>query len=84
MLTRCTECSQVIEIATLNEHLLSECDKRTEFTQCGTCSVAVELSKYDLHITNCEGKCTILNYSKNNTTTTKKHTKQNYTYNYEY
>ncbi|GLV36429.1 uncharacterized protein CBL_08920 [Carabus blaptoides fortunei] len=54
MLTRCTECSQVIEIATLNEHLLSECDKRTEFTQCATCSVAVELSKYDLHVTSCE------------------------------
>jgi centrosomal protein CEP104 len=31
MLTECRHCSQVIEIATYNDHLLRECDKAQDF-----------------------------------------------------
>jgi centrosomal protein CEP104 len=31
MLTECRYCSQVIEVATYNDHLLRECDKAEEF-----------------------------------------------------
>lgn len=55
MLTRCTECSQIIEVATLNDHLISECEKRENFNQCASCLDAVMLSDYETHIKNCQG-----------------------------
>ncbi|KAM4609915.1 centrosomal protein of 104 kDa [Polymixia lowei] len=41
MLRRCEECRQVVEIASLTEHLLGECESRARFSQCPRCSEAV-------------------------------------------
>uniref|UniRef100_A0A668AL28 Centrosomal protein of 104 kDa n=1 Tax=Myripristis murdjan TaxID=586833 RepID=A0A668AL28_9TELE len=41
MLRRCDECRQVVEIASLTEHLLGECESRSKFSQCPRCSEAV-------------------------------------------
>eukprot|EP00741_Cyanophora_paradoxa_P007757 tig00001206_g7505.t1 len=38
MLCDCEDCGQVVEIATLNEHRLTECEKK--FKQCSTCGEA--------------------------------------------
>ncbi|XP_056895841.1 centrosomal protein of 104 kDa isoform X1 [Takifugu flavidus] len=41
MLRHCDECKQVVEIASVTEHLLSECGSRSKFRQCVRCSEAV-------------------------------------------
>ncbi|XP_005730787.1 centrosomal protein of 104 kDa isoform X2 [Pundamilia nyererei] len=41
MLQRCDECRQVVEIASLTEHLLGECENRSKFSHCPLCSEAV-------------------------------------------
>ncbi|XP_054993749.1 centrosomal protein of 104 kDa [Sorex araneus] len=41
MLTRCAHCQQVVEIASLTEHLLTECDKKDEFGKCYRCGEAI-------------------------------------------
>ncbi|XP_062855158.1 centrosomal protein of 104 kDa isoform X2 [Trichomycterus rosablanca] len=41
MLCRCIYCRQVVEIASLTEHLLSECEHRADFTKCPRCSEAI-------------------------------------------
>ena len=37
MLTTCWECEQVIEISSLNEHLINECASRDKYKQCDKC-----------------------------------------------
>ena len=51
MLTECKHCSQVIEIATYNEHLLRECDRAANFKQCPRCKESVHKDIYDDHVT---------------------------------
>ena len=41
MLTECNYCSQVIEIETLNQHLLKECEKAGEFKECPRCRESI-------------------------------------------
>lgn len=48
MLIECT-CEQVIEISCLNEHLLAECEKRTEFKQCARCREAIHRDDWSSH-----------------------------------
>ncbi|XP_018562856.1 centrosomal protein of 104 kDa [Anoplophora glabripennis] len=50
MLVRCKECSQVVEVATLTEHLLTECDLHENYTQCSQCSEAVKLEEFQQHL----------------------------------
>ncbi|XP_012375821.2 LOW QUALITY PROTEIN: centrosomal protein of 104 kDa [Dasypus novemcinctus] len=50
MLTRCDHCRQVVEISTLTEHLLTECDKKDEFGKCYRCSEAVLKEELPRHI----------------------------------
>ncbi|XP_078001866.1 centrosomal protein of 104 kDa isoform X2 [Phascolarctos cinereus] len=50
MLTRCEHCKQVVEIASLTEHLLTECDKRDEFGKCHRCCEAVLKEELPKHI----------------------------------
>ncbi|XP_074074741.1 centrosomal protein of 104 kDa isoform X3 [Macrotis lagotis] len=50
MLTRCEHCKQVVEIASLTEHLLTECDKREEFGKCHRCCEAVFKEELPKHI----------------------------------
>lgn len=56
MLVRCKFCSQVVEVATLTEHLLMECEQHEKFIQCSQCSEAVNKEKYQTHLTQCNGK----------------------------
>ncbi|KAK7135936.1 hypothetical protein R3I94_014565 [Phoxinus phoxinus] len=49
MLQRCLQCRQVVEIASLTEHLLTECDRRADFTQCPLCCEALPRDKLTEH-----------------------------------
>ncbi|XP_072390154.1 centrosomal protein of 104 kDa [Diabrotica undecimpunctata] len=53
MLIRCKECNQVVEVSTLTEHLLMECDQRESYSQCAHCSEAVRIEKYQEHKSEC-------------------------------
>ncbi|XP_017322902.1 centrosomal protein of 104 kDa isoform X1 [Ictalurus punctatus] len=50
MLCRCPQCRQVVEIASLAEHLLSECEHKSDFTQCHQCSEAIIKNKLTEHV----------------------------------
>ncbi|XP_025860924.1 centrosomal protein of 104 kDa isoform X2 [Vulpes vulpes] len=50
MLTRCTHCKQVVEISSLTEHLLTECDKKDGFGKCYRCSEAILKEELPRHI----------------------------------
>ncbi|XP_021099293.1 centrosomal protein of 104 kDa isoform X2 [Heterocephalus glaber] len=50
MLTRCSHCRQVVEIASLTEHLLTECDSKEAFGKCYRCSEAVPKEELPRHI----------------------------------
>ncbi|TKC39435.1 hypothetical protein EI555_020845, partial [Monodon monoceros] len=50
MLTRCDYCKQVVEISSLTEHLLTECDKKDGFGECYRCSEAVLKEELPRHI----------------------------------
>ncbi|XP_066126721.1 centrosomal protein of 104 kDa [Saccopteryx bilineata] len=50
MLTRCYHCRQVVEISSLTEHLLTECDKKDAFGKCHRCSEAVLKEELPRHI----------------------------------
>lgn len=43
-------CSQVVEIASLTEHLLGECENRSKFSQCPRCSEAVAAEDLTRHV----------------------------------
>ena len=47
----CSRCQQVVEIATLQEHLLDECERRADFAACPTCGDALEAgAKFEAHV----------------------------------
>ncbi|XP_065277461.1 centrosomal protein of 104 kDa [Emys orbicularis] len=50
MLTRCEHCKQVVEIASLTEHLLTECDKKDGFGKCQRCSEAIPKEELPKHV----------------------------------
>ncbi|NXW77309.1 CE104 protein, partial [Hirundo rustica] len=50
MLTRCEHCKQMLEIASLTEHLLSDCDQRDSFGKCPRCREAVPRDELPRHI----------------------------------
>lgn len=50
MLTRCAHCKQVVEISSLTEHLLTECDRKDGFGKCYRCSEAVLKEELPRHI----------------------------------
>uniref|UniRef100_A0A9J7YY39 Centrosomal protein 104 n=1 Tax=Cyprinus carpio carpio TaxID=630221 RepID=A0A9J7YY39_CYPCA len=49
MLQRCLQCRQVVEIASLTEHLLTECEQMANFTQRPLCSEALTRDKLIEH-----------------------------------
>lgn len=55
MLVRCKECSQVIEVSTLIEHLLVECENREKYTQCAQCTEAIKTDDLQIHSVQCIG-----------------------------
>lgn len=50
MLTTCPRCTQIIEIATLAEHLLDECEHKAEYEPCPNCGDAVPAAELDTHL----------------------------------
>ncbi|NXL91899.1 CE104 protein, partial [Alectura lathami] len=50
MLTRCEHCKQVVEIASLTEHLLTECDKKDSFGKCQRCREAIPKDELPKHV----------------------------------
>ncbi|XP_066493843.1 centrosomal protein of 104 kDa [Tiliqua scincoides] len=50
MLARCDHCKQVVEIASLTEHLLTECDKKDNFGKCPRCCEALPKDELPKHI----------------------------------
>ncbi|XP_072537643.1 centrosomal protein of 104 kDa [Salminus brasiliensis] len=49
MLCRCLHCKQVVEISSLTEHLLSECERKADFIQCPRCSEAITRDRLTEH-----------------------------------
>ncbi|XP_078338788.1 centrosomal protein of 104 kDa-like isoform X2 [Crassostrea virginica] len=49
MLKRCTNCKQVVEIASYTEHLLTECELKTNYQRCPRCTEAIPKSDFDEH-----------------------------------
>ncbi len=41
---------QVVEIAGLTEHLLTECESKDQFRKCPRCSEAIPKAEYDQHV----------------------------------
>ncbi|XP_067005297.2 centrosomal protein of 104 kDa [Anabrus simplex] len=54
MLTRCSHCKQVVEIALFSQHLLEECETRHLYKKCDRCTEAIMIDFYDEHITSRE------------------------------
>ena len=50
MLTSCSRCQQIIEVATLNDHLLHECAQKANHQQCGRCGEAIASKFYKMHV----------------------------------
>ncbi|NXH18786.1 CE104 protein, partial [Bucco capensis] len=50
VLTRCQHCKQVVEIASLTEHLLTDCKQKESFGQCPRCSEAIPREELPKHL----------------------------------
>lgn len=50
MLTPCKMCGQVIEISTLNEHLLTECEMQQNHRECPRCGEAITAKFFERHV----------------------------------
>ncbi|XP_012425851.5 centrosomal protein of 104 kDa [Taeniopygia guttata] len=50
VLTRCEHCKQMLEICSLTEHLLCDCDKRDSFGRCPRCREAVPKDELPRHM----------------------------------
>lgn len=50
MLTPCKMCGQVIEIPTLNEHLLTECEMQQNHRECPRCGEAITAKFFERHV----------------------------------
>lgn len=48
-LTKCPQCSQVLEVAALNYHLTKECEARNSYITCDRCTESVHKQLYELH-----------------------------------
>ncbi|GFG38230.1 hypothetical protein Cfor_12223 [Coptotermes formosanus] len=50
MLMRCMHCKQVVEIASLSQHLLEECEMQQSYRKCERCTEAVLCELFDQHM----------------------------------
>lgn len=50
MLTSCKQCEQVIEIPTLNEHILLECEVDGTHSECERCGEPVPVEVFQDHV----------------------------------
>jgi len=51
MLTNCNACAQIIEVSSLNNHLLKECLKKENYRQCKRCKESIYVEQYEAHFT---------------------------------
>lgn len=49
MLTNCHACSQIIEVSSLNSHLVKECVKKHEFKTCKRCRESISVAEFEQH-----------------------------------
>ncbi|XP_068203102.1 centrosomal protein of 104 kDa [Palaemon carinicauda] len=49
MLTRCQHCRQVVEVASLTQHLLGECVSSSQYRRCERCSEAIPKNNFHPH-----------------------------------
>mmetsp|Transcript_6115 Transcript_6115/g.8292 ORF Transcript_6115/g.8292 Transcript_6115/m.8292 type:complete len:414 (+) Transcript_6115:370-1611(+) len=49
MLGSCTDCGQIIEIASVNEHLLHECEQMALYAECPRCMEAIKQADLEDH-----------------------------------
>lgn len=49
MLTRCAHCRQVVEVASLTQHLLGECASSSLYRRCDRCSEAIAKKVFQTH-----------------------------------
>jgi len=59
MLKRCEYCNQVVEIPLYGQHLLNECERKSEFGKCPRCGEVMLKTKLKTHVP--AKKCPVLN-----------------------
>jgi len=61
MLSACSACGQVVEISSLNDHLLTECEKKPAFRACPRCREAIKAPDFKAHTQKktCAGTTTV-------------------------
>jgi centrosomal protein CEP104 len=57
MLTICASCSEVVETRYLRDHLLYECSKREDYTECDRCGQPVISNLYVKHKSTPKCRC---------------------------
>lgn len=59
MLISCPKCQQVVEISSLNDHLLGECSEAGDCQRCTICGEAIAIQYFDSHMERASCKPTI-------------------------
>ena len=55
MFVHCIKCNKNVQIKNYTNHMLEDCEKKTEFKQCKRCKEAIDVGKYDNHVK--DNKC---------------------------
>lgn len=50
MLKRCANCKQVVEIASYTDHLLTECEAKSNYAKCNRCTEAITKPEHEQHV----------------------------------
>ncbi|XP_062548143.1 centrosomal protein of 104 kDa isoform X2 [Armigeres subalbatus] len=50
VLTKCPQCSQILEVAALSPHLINECEAKTSYVTCERCTESVHKDLYEYHM----------------------------------
>ncbi|XP_021702895.1 centrosomal protein of 104 kDa isoform X1 [Aedes aegypti] len=50
VLTKCPQCSQILEVAALSPHLINECEAKTSYVSCERCTESVHKDLYEYHM----------------------------------
>ncbi|XP_058824558.1 centrosomal protein of 104 kDa isoform X2 [Topomyia yanbarensis] len=50
VLTKCPQCSQILEVAAVTAHLINECEAKTSYVTCERCTESVHKDLYEYHM----------------------------------
>ncbi|XP_065080459.1 centrosomal protein of 104 kDa isoform X2 [Ochlerotatus camptorhynchus] len=50
VLTKCPQCSQILEVAALSPHLINECEAKASYVTCERCTESVHKDLYEYHM----------------------------------